>query len=56
VKLEQAGGARARRYVFYFDEIAEAQAQGLPCILVPRLLSTQEWMEEYGNGLGIIHA
>jgi hypothetical protein len=26
VKLEQARGARARRYVFYFDEVAEAKA------------------------------
>jgi hypothetical protein len=25
VKLEQARGARARRYVFYFDEVAEAE-------------------------------
>jgi hypothetical protein len=50
VKLEQARGTRARRYVFHFDEVAAAEAQGLPCILVPRLLSTQEWMEEYGGG------
>jgi hypothetical protein len=49
VKLEQARGARARRYVFYPDEIAEAEAQGLPYILVPRELSNQEWMEEYGG-------
>jgi hypothetical protein len=49
VKLEQARGARARRYVFHFDEIAEAEAQGLPYVLVPRVLSNQEWMEKYGG-------
>ena len=38
-----------RRYVFYDDEIAEAEAQGLPYVEAPRLLSTQEWMEEYGG-------
>jgi hypothetical protein len=47
VKLEQARGARARRYCFYFDEEAEAKAQGLPCILVPRPLSLEEWEKEY---------
>jgi hypothetical protein len=47
VKLEQARGARARRYVFYFDEVAEAEAQGLPYVLVPRELSKQEWIERY---------
>jgi hypothetical protein len=49
VKLEQVRGARARRYVFHFDEIAEAEAQGLPYILVPRILSKQEWTEKYGG-------
>jgi hypothetical protein len=49
VKLEQVRGARVRRYVFYPDEIAEAEAQGLPYVLAPRLLSNQEWMEEYGG-------
>jgi len=48
VKLEQARGARARRYVFHFDEIAEAEAQGLPYVLVPRVLSVREWVERYG--------
>jgi hypothetical protein len=47
LKLEQARGARARRYCFYFDEEAEAEAQGLPYILVPRVLSEQEWIEKY---------
>jgi hypothetical protein len=47
VKLEQARGARARRYVFYFDEVAEAEAQGLPYVLLPRELSKQEWIERY---------
>jgi hypothetical protein len=46
-KLEQVRGARARRYCFYFDEEAEAKAQGLPCILVPRPLSREEWEKEY---------
>ena len=49
VKLEQARGARARRYVFYFDEVAEAEAQGLPYVLVPRVLSSREWMERYAE-------
>jgi hypothetical protein len=49
VKLEQARGARARRYCFHFDEIAEAEAQGLPYALLPRVLSTREWMEKYGG-------
>jgi hypothetical protein len=43
-----SGSARARRYVFHPDEVAEAEAQGLPYILVPRILSDQEWMEKYG--------
>ena len=32
-----------------FDEIAEAEAQGLPYLLVPRELSKEEWMEKYGG-------
>jgi hypothetical protein len=44
VKLEQSRGARARRFAFYFDEVAEAEAQGLPYVLVPRTLSKQEWI------------
>jgi hypothetical protein len=47
VKLEQARGARARRYYFYFDEVAEAEAQGLPYVLGPRPLSKEEWIERY---------
>jgi hypothetical protein len=47
VKLEQACGARARRYVFHYDEVAEAEAQGLPYVLVPRVLSRREWIERY---------
>ena len=46
-KLEQVRGARARRYCFYFDEEAEAEAQGLPYVLVPRPLSREEWIEKY---------
>jgi hypothetical protein len=47
VKLEQARGARARRYCFYYDEVAEAEAQGLPYVLVPRTLSREEWKKKY---------
>jgi hypothetical protein len=46
-KLEQVRGARARRYCFYFDEVAEAEAQGLPYMLVPRELSREEWEKKY---------
>jgi hypothetical protein len=49
VKLEQARGARARRYCFYYDEVAEAEAQGLPYVLVPRELSREEWIEQYSG-------
>jgi hypothetical protein len=31
VEAELACSARPRRYCFYFDEEAEAKAQGLPC-------------------------
>jgi hypothetical protein len=41
-------GLRARRYVFHPDEVAEAEAQGLPYVLVPRVLSSREWIERYG--------
>jgi hypothetical protein len=30
---------RARRYVFHPDEVAEAEAQGLPYVLLPRVCS-----------------
>jgi hypothetical protein len=36
VEAELACSARARRYAFHPDEIAEAEAQGLPYALVPR--------------------
>jgi hypothetical protein len=49
IEAELACSARTRRYVFHFDEIAEAEAQGLPYVLVPRVLSSQEWMERYGT-------
>jgi hypothetical protein len=49
-KLEQARGASVRRYVFYDDEIAEAEAQGLPYVEAPRQLSKEEWAEKYGGG------
>ncbi len=47
VEAELARSARPRRYCFYFDEVAEAEAQGLPYVLVPRELSEQEWKEKY---------
>jgi hypothetical protein len=41
---------RARRYAFHPDEVAEAEAQGLPYALVPRVCSSgREWMERYGE-------
>jgi hypothetical protein len=46
-KLEQVRSARARRYVFHYDEVAEAEAQGLPYVLVPRTLSREEWEKKY---------
>jgi hypothetical protein len=42
-----ARSARPRRYVFHDDEIAEAEAQGLPYMLAPRVLSREEWEKEY---------
>src|SRR5262249_51748931 len=47
VEAELACSARPRRYCFYFDEEAEAQAQGLPYVLVPRQLSREEWEKKY---------
>jgi hypothetical protein len=49
-KLEQVRSA-PRRYCFYFDEEAEAKAQGLPYMLVPRELSREEWEKEYCHAL-----
>jgi hypothetical protein len=46
-KLEQVRSARRRRYCFHFDEVAEAEAQGLPYVLVPRVLSPEEWEKKY---------
>src|SRR6185436_10402857 len=42
-------GLRARRYAFHPDEVAEAEAQGLPYVLLPRVLSRQEWIERYAT-------
>jgi hypothetical protein len=47
VEAELACSARPRRYAFHFDEVAEAEAQGLPYVLVPRTLSREEWIEQY---------
>jgi hypothetical protein len=52
-KLEQVRSARARRYCFYYDEEAEAEAQGLPYVLVPRPLSREEWIERYSGDKGL---
>jgi hypothetical protein len=47
VEAELACSARPRRYVFHDDEIAEAEAQCLPYMLAPRVLSREEWEKEY---------
>jgi hypothetical protein len=47
VEAELARSARPRRYCFYYDEVAEAEAQGLPYVLVPRELSREEWEKKY---------
>ena len=47
VEAELARSARPRRYCFYYGEEAEAEAQGLPYVLVPRPLSREEWEKEY---------
>jgi hypothetical protein len=46
-KVEAESRARPRRYCFHFDEVAEAEAQGLPYVLVPRKLSLEEWEKKY---------
>jgi hypothetical protein len=49
------GQVRSRRYCFHFDEVAEAEAQGLPYVLVPRILSLEEWEKKYcveARGMG----
>ncbi len=48
-KVEAERSARPRRYYFHYDEVAEAEAQGLPYVLVPRVLSRQEWIEKYSK-------
>ena len=47
VEADLASSARPRRYCFYFDEEAEAEAQGLPYVLAPRTLSQEEWVKKY---------
>ena len=49
VEAEVAPPPRVRRYAFHPDEVAEAEAQGLPYALVPRVLSKQEWLERYAT-------
>ena len=46
-KVEAESRAGPRRYCFHFDEVAEAEAQGLPYVLVPRTLSREEWEKKY---------
>jgi hypothetical protein len=46
-KVEAESRVRPRRYCFHFDEVAEAEAQGLPYVLVPRKLSPEEWEKKY---------
>jgi hypothetical protein len=50
-KLKKLGAklsqVRSRRHCFHFDEVAEAEARGLPYVLVPRQLSREEWEKEY---------
>jgi hypothetical protein len=48
VEAEVVPPPRRYRYAFHPDEVAEAEAQGLPYALVPRVLSVREWMERYG--------
>jgi hypothetical protein len=43
VEAELACSARPRWYVFHYDEVVEAEAQGLPYVLAPRKLSREEW-------------
>jgi hypothetical protein len=50
VEAELACSARPRRYAFHYDEVAEAEAQGLPYVLVPRVLSREEWEKKYCQG------
>jgi hypothetical protein len=52
VEAELARSARPRRYCFHFDEVAEAEAQGLPYVLAPRVLSHEEWIEQYSGDKG----
>jgi hypothetical protein len=47
LEAELACSARPRRYCFHYDEVAEAEAQGLPYVLVPRKLSLEEWEKKY---------
>ena len=49
VEAEVVPPPRPRRYAFHPDEVAEAEAQGLPYALVPRGLSKQEWLERYAT-------
>ena len=49
VEAEVVPPPRVCRYPFHPDEVAEAEAQGLPYALVPRVLSKQEWLERYAT-------
>ena len=45
----EAEVARRGLRALHPDEVAEAEAQGLPYVLVPRVLGRQEWLERYGR-------
>src|SRR5258708_4569628 len=46
-KVEAECSARPRRYCFYYDEVAEAEAQGFPYGLVPGELSGEKGEKKY---------
>ena len=45
-KVEAEFRAGPRRYCFHFDEVAEAEAQGLPYVLVPEDVEPRGMGEE----------
>ena len=48
-KVEAEVAPPPRRYAFHPDEVAEAEAQGLPYALLPRVLSKREWLKRYAR-------
>jgi hypothetical protein len=49
VEAELACGARPRRYVFHYDEVAEAEAQDLPYVLAPQGFEPPGMGERYAK-------